>query len=71
MRKPFSVPTRFIRMTRFLRANLMGTLESVGLKYDDENAIRQRLDEVTTADIQAAAKLLTQEREVYVELLPK
>ncbi|MDK4679350.1 M16 family metallopeptidase [Kingella negevensis] len=53
------------------RANLMGTLESVGLKYDDENAIRQRLDEVTTADIQAATKLLTQEREVYVELLPK
>ncbi|WP_346766861.1 M16 family metallopeptidase [Wielerella bovis] len=52
------------------RANLIGTLENVGFAHSDEDEIRRRINQVSAADIQAAAKLLTQERAVYVELLP-
>ena len=52
------------------RAGLMGTLENVGFSYRDEAEVRRRIQQVSAADVQAAAKWLTREREVYVELLP-
>ena len=48
----------------------MGTLENVGFSYRDEAEVRRRIQQVSAADVQAAAKWLTREREVYVELLP-
>lgn len=52
------------------RASLIGSLQIAGFSWRDENEIRRRIQEVSAADIQAAAKLLTPDRQVYVELLP-
>ena len=51
-------------------ANLIGSLQIAGFSWRDEAEIRRRIQEVSAADIQAAAKLLTPDRQVYVELLP-
>ena len=52
------------------RASLIGSLQIAGFSWRNEDEIRRRIQEVSAADIQAAAKLLTPDRQVYVELLP-
>lgn len=51
-------------------AGLIGMLETNGFQYDDEARIRERLQHVTAAEIQAAARLLTPQREVFITLYP-
>lgn len=51
-------------------AGLIGMLEINGFQFDDEKKIRQRLQKVTSREIQAAAKLLTPQREVFITLYP-
>lgn len=51
-------------------ANLIGSLQIAGFSWRDEAEIRSRIQAVSAADIQAAAKLLTKDRQIYVELLP-
>ncbi|MDO4656914.1 pitrilysin family protein [Kingella sp. (in: b-proteobacteria)] len=51
-------------------ANLIGLLQIAGFSWRDEAEIRRRIQAVSAADIQAAAKLLTKDRQIYVELLP-
>ena len=51
-------------------ANLIGSLQIAGFSWRDEAEIRRRIQAVSATDIQAAAKLLTKDRQIYVELLP-
>lgn len=51
-------------------AGLIGMLETNGFHFNDEDTMRQRLQHITAADIQAAAKLLTPQREVFITLYP-
>ena len=51
-------------------ANLIGSLQIAGFSWRDEAEIRRRIQAVSAADVQAAAKLLTKDRQIYVELLP-
>lgn len=54
------------------QASLIGTLETNGFAYNDEDEIRRRLQAVSAADIQAAAQLLTDPRRaVYLQLNPR
>ncbi|UOP04624.1 M16 family metallopeptidase [Conchiformibius kuhniae] len=54
------------------QAGLIATLEHHGFNHADEHEIRQRIAAVTSADIQAAAKLLTDpRRQVFVRLDPR
>lgn len=53
------------------QASLMGRLETRGFQYGDEAEIRRRLQQVTAADVQAAAKLLTPERSSIVLVRPE
>lgn len=53
------------------QASLMGRLETRGFAYTDEAEIRRRLQNVSAADVQAAAKLLTAARETTVVVRPK
>lgn len=50
-------------------ANLIGSLQIAGFSWRDEAEIRRRIQAVSATDIQAAAKLLTKDRQIYVELL--
>lgn len=52
------------------QASLIGMLQTNGFQWDDDQRIRQRLQQVTAAEIQAAAKLLTPKREVFITLYP-
>ena len=52
------------------RASLMGTLENTGFSYRDEAEIRRRLSQVTAQQVQEAARLLTSDRAVFVEMQP-
>lgn len=53
------------------QAAFIGTLEQNGFAHSDEAEIRRRLAAVSAADIQAAAKLLTDpRRQVFVRLEP-
>lgn len=52
------------------QASLMGRLETRGFRYGDEAELRRRLQSVTAADIQAAARLLTPERSSVVVVQP-
>ncbi|STZ77333.1 M16 family metallopeptidase [Bergeriella denitrificans] len=52
------------------QASLMGRLETRGFRYTDEAEIRRRLNRVTTRDVQAAARLLTEPRESIVIVKP-
>ncbi|WP_373700091.1 M16 family metallopeptidase [Neisseria dentiae] len=52
------------------QASLMGRLEARGFSYGDEAEIRHRLQTVTAADVQAAARLLTPERSSVVVVQP-
>ncbi len=63
--------TIFARDSINARANLIGSLQIAGFSWRDEAEIRRRIQAVSAADIQAAAKLLTQDRQIYVELLPQ
>ena len=47
------------------------TLETNGFSYDDENKLRQRIDQVTASDVQAAAAFLLKQRDVFVQLYPE
>ena len=53
------------------QASLMGRLESRGFRYSDEAEIRRRLKNVSAADVQAAAKLLTDQRASVVLVKPQ
>lgn len=53
------------------RASTIGSLESGGLSWRDEQKIRERINQVSAQEIQAAAQFLTQEREVFVVMLPE
>ena len=53
------------------QASLIGTLETNGFSYDDENKLRQRIDQVTASDVQAAAAFLLKQRDVFVQLYPE
>ncbi|PJO77676.1 insulinase family protein [Neisseria brasiliensis] len=53
------------------QASLMGRLETRGFRYSDEAEIRRRLQKVTAADVQAAAKLLTDKRSSVVVVKPQ
>ncbi|WP_416191661.1 M16 family metallopeptidase [Neisseria sp. CCUG12390] len=53
------------------QASLMGRLETRGFKYTDEAEIRRRLKKVTAAEVQAAAKLLTDARSSVVVVKPQ
>ncbi|WP_404821655.1 M16 family metallopeptidase [Neisseria zalophi] len=53
------------------QASLMGKLETRGFKYSDEAELRRRLQQVTIAEVQAAAKLLTPERSSLVVVQPQ
>ena len=53
------------------QASLMGQLESRGFRYSDEAEIRRRLKNVSAADVQAAAKLLTDQRASVVVVKPQ
>ncbi|WP_373796917.1 M16 family metallopeptidase [Neisseria dentiae] len=52
------------------QASLMGRLEARGFSYGDEAELRRRLQTVTAADVQAAARLLTPERSSVVVVQP-
>lgn len=52
------------------QASLMGRLETRGFRYSDEAELRRRLQSVTAADVQAAARLLTPERSSTVVVRP-
>ncbi|MDO5073867.1 MAG: insulinase family protein, partial [Neisseria animaloris] len=53
------------------QASLLGQLETRGFKYSDEAEIRRRLQKVSAADVQAAAKLLTPQRSSVVVVRPE
>ena len=54
------------------QASLIGTLETNGFSHADEDEIRRRIKAVSSADIQAAAKLLTDpRRQVFVRIDPR
>lgn len=53
------------------QASLMGRLETRGFKYSDEAEIRRRLQKVSAADVQAAAKMLTDNRSAVVIVRPE
>lgn len=53
------------------QASLMGLLETRGFGYNDEAEIRRRLGKVTAAQVQAAAKLLTDNRSAVVVVKPQ
>ncbi|WP_165010094.1 M16 family metallopeptidase [Neisseria yangbaofengii] len=53
------------------QASLMGRLETRGFRYSDEAEIRRRLQKVTAAEVQAAAKLLTDKRSSVVVVKPQ
>ncbi|UOO82017.1 insulinase family protein [Uruburuella testudinis] len=53
------------------RASLMGRLETRGYRHTDEAELRRRLQQVSAADVQAAARLLTPERETVVTVYPE
>lgn len=53
------------------RADAIGGLESGGRSWRDEAKIRERINQVSAAEIQAAAQFLTREREVFVEMQPE
>lgn len=53
------------------QASLMGRLETRGFRYSDEAEIRRRLQQVTAAQVQAAAKLLTDNRSSVVVVKPQ
>lgn len=53
------------------RADTIGGLESGGRSWRDEEKIRERINQVSAAEIQAAAQFLTREREVFVEMQPE
>ena len=53
------------------RASLMGRLETRGYRYTDEAELRRRLQQVSAADVQAAARLLVPARETVVVVYPE
>lgn len=53
------------------QASLMGRLETRGFRYTDEATIRRHLQNVSAADVQAAAKLLTDNRSSVVWVKPQ
>ena len=61
----------YARDSMVSQASLMGLLETRGFKYSDEAAIRRRLRQVSAADVQAAAKLLTDSRSSVVTVRPE
>ncbi|MCF7522184.1 insulinase family protein [Neisseria sp. ZJ106] len=52
------------------QADMMGRLEIRGFSYTDEAEIRRRLQQVSTDDVQQAAKLLTERRSSTVIVFP-
>lgn len=60
----------FSRDSMANQAALLGMLETNGFDFADEEKLRQRVLNVSVADIQAAAKLLTPERSVYIAMYP-
>ncbi len=61
----------YARDSMTAQASLMGRLETRGFRYSDEAEIRRRLQKVTSADVQAAAKLLTDKRSSVVVVKPQ
>lgn len=53
------------------QASMVGNLESKGFRYQDEDAIRQRLNAVTAAEVQQAAQFLSDEKITQVTLKPE
>ncbi|WP_181792192.1 hypothetical protein [Neisseria zoodegmatis] len=53
------------------QASLLGKLETRGFSYRDEAAIRRRLQQVSAAEVQVAAKLLTPQRSSVVVVRPE
>ena len=53
------------------QADMMGRLETRGFSYTDEAEIRRRLQAVTAEQVQAAAKLLTDNRSGMVTVVPQ
>ncbi|QEY24990.1 M16 family metallopeptidase [Neisseria animalis] len=61
----------YARDSMSAQASLMGRLETRGFRYTDEAEIRRRLQAVRPSDIQAAAKLLTDNRSGVVVVKPE
>ncbi|MCP1660096.1 M16 family metallopeptidase [Neisseria perflava] len=53
------------------QASMTGRLETRGFAYGDETEIRRRLQQVSAADVQAAARLLTDKRSSVVVVEPE
>lgn len=53
------------------QASMMGRLETRGLRYTDEPLLRRHLQQVSAADVKAAANLLTASREALVIVNPE
>ncbi|AUZ06186.1 peptidase M16 [Vitreoscilla sp. C1] len=53
------------------QASLLGNLESKGFSYQDEDAIRQKLNSVTAQEVQQAAQYLTDDKLTQVILQPE
>ncbi|SOD67238.1 zinc protease [Alysiella filiformis DSM 16848] len=60
----------FSRDSMANQAAWLGTLESNGFDFSQEDELYQRVLKVSAAEIQAAAKLLTPQREVYIVMYP-
>lgn len=71
MKKQAATAEIYARDSMAEQASLMGRLETRGFAYTDEAEIRRRLQNVSAADVQAAAKLLTAARETTVVVRPK
>ena len=61
----------YARDSMSAQASLMGQLQTRGFSYRDETELRRRLQNVSAAQVQAAARLLTSERQTVVVVLPE
>ena len=61
----------YARDSMSAQASLMGQLQTRGFSYRDEAELRRRLQSVDAAQVQAAARLLTPERQTVVVVQPE
>lgn len=61
----------YARDSMSAQASLMGQLQTRGFSYRDETELRRRLQSVDAAQVQAAARLLTPERQTVVVVQPE
>ena len=61
----------YARDSMSAQASLMGQLQTRGFSYRDETELRRRLQNVSAAQVQAAARLLTPERQTVVVVQPE